>query len=111
LQLPGAGPKHRFTEPDGTRKRAGRDGSGGDAARKFWMHDGRYARSSGVLFVLCLRSLKIEVLKGYVGGLGASASGCLHIDLVGELRERGRPMIRVKASRFVGSGCFGDLSA
>jgi hypothetical protein len=77
---------------------------------EFWMHDGRYARSSGVLGVLCLRSLKIELLKGYVGGLGASASDRLHIGLVGELRKRSRPMIQVKASRFVGSGYFGNLS-
>jgi len=42
--------------------------------RKIWRQDGRYARSSGVLHVLCPRSLKIESMKGYAGGLGASAS-------------------------------------
>jgi hypothetical protein len=51
------------------------------------MHDGRYARSSGVLFVLCPRSLKIELLKGYVGGLDASAFNRLHIGLLGNWRK------------------------
>jgi hypothetical protein len=63
-----------------------------------------------VLFVLCPRSLKFELMKRYVGGLGASAFDCLHIDLVGELPRGGRPMTQVKASRFVGSGYFGNLS-
>jgi hypothetical protein len=74
------------------------------------MHDGRYARSSGVLFVLCPRSLKIELMKRYVGGLGASAFDCLHIGQVGKRAQVCRPMILVKASRFVGSGYFGNLS-
>jgi len=34
------------------------------------------------VFVLCPCSLKFELMKRYVGGLGASAFNCLHIGLV-----------------------------
>ena len=64
----------------------------------------------GLSGVLCLRSLKIELLKGYVGGLDASASKLTHIGLLGELVQTNRPMMELKASRFVGSGYFGNLS-
>jgi hypothetical protein len=35
-------------------------------------------------------SLKMLLMKGYVGGLGASAFNCLHIGLVGEIARSDR---------------------
>ena len=42
----------------------------------------------GLSVILCPCSLKIELLKGYVGGLDASASKLTHIGLLGELAAR-----------------------
>ena len=65
----------------------------------------------GLSGILCPCSLKIELLKGYVGGLDASASKLTHIGLLGKFAARlDGPMMELKASRFVGSGYFGNLS-
>ena len=58
------------------------DGAGLEGLEENWMRRGSYARSWGVVFVLCPCSLKFELMKRYVGGLGASAFNCLHIGLV-----------------------------
>ena len=60
-------PKHRFTE-------AGKlatvwTGCESEGLKFFWMQGEGYAGYTGVMFVSCLRSLKIEYLKRYVGGL------------------------------------------
>ena len=86
-------------------------GSDKQRSETIWMQGEGYAGSAGVMFVLCPRSLKIEYLKRYVGGL------VVFDDLAEAYRVSrffavmvGLPMMGLKASRFVGSCFFGDMS-
>ena len=67
LRLFAALPKYRFTETGELVTVWTRSES--DGLKFFWMQGEGYAGYTGVMFVSCPRSLKIEYLKRYVGGL------------------------------------------
>ena len=70
----------------------------------FWRRGGSgNARRLAPGFVLSLSSLTLMEEKGYVGGLGASASDCLHIGLVGFLPDDPGVSFTVCGSRYFGN--------
>jgi hypothetical protein len=81
--------KYRLTEADGALETAG-----GRFGRWFWKgllerwrQGCRMRQEIGDTALFCVGcSLTLMGMKGYVGGLGASASDCLHIGLLGFAR-------------------------
>ena len=55
--------------------------------RNIWIRGCRKRQEMAVLLFLCPCSLKLMEMKGYVGGLGASASNSQHIGSLGNDRK------------------------